>query len=151
MISCLLHRLAEHDVVLSLERGALRYSAPPSAYTAELRQAVAAARAEIVVALATQPAVPWLLRRHDAEELLTRLHANLIRARYECHGGAFPSVKVNVIGIWLEVCEGYVRDHAIEAARGWDWMQLLRGAVEHCRETACRGTETDQPPKGRTQ
>ena len=48
-------------------------------------------------------------------------------------------MKANVIGIWLEVCEGYIRDHALEAARGWDAMELLRGAIESCRETARRG------------
>jgi hypothetical protein len=41
----------------------------------------------------------------------------------------FPPVKANVIGIYTEVCEGYVRDHELEAARGWDALDLLRSAV----------------------
>jgi hypothetical protein len=149
MISCLLLHLAERDVVLRLEGGALRYSAPPGAYTAELREAVATHRAGIIVALATCPAEPWFLHHHDADELLVHLHASLIRAKHEHHGGAYPIAKANAIGIWLEVAESYIRHHAIEAARGWDAMALLHGAVESCLATARRGAKKEESPGGK--
>jgi hypothetical protein len=45
------------------------------------------------------------------------------------HGGKFPPYLVTVTVNGLAVCEGYVQNHEVEAARGWDAMQLLRGAV----------------------
>jgi hypothetical protein len=33
------------------------------------------------------------------------------------------------LSIYTEVCEGYVRDCELEAARGWDTLALLRDAV----------------------
>jgi len=148
MIS-LLRRLAERDVVLFLEGGALRYSAPPGAYTSELREEDAAHRAEVIIALATFPSVPWLLQRHDAEELLVRLHADLIRIKHEDYGGTFPPVKASVIGLWIEVCEGYVNDHALEAARGWDAMELLDSAITHALDAACGRCNSESPQEPR--
>jgi hypothetical protein len=144
----LLDQCRQRGITLYLDNEDLRFRGLRGAMTPELRQAVAMQRAELVVVLATCPAVPWLPRRHDAEELMTGLHADLVRIRYECHGGAFAAVKLGAIGLWLEVCAGFIRDHALEAARGWDAFGLLRGAVESCRQTACRVANEEKSPGG---
>jgi len=132
----ILNQCRQRGITLYLDGDGLRFRGQRGAMTPELREAVGMYRAEIIMALATCPSVPWFLRRHDAEELLIRLHADLIRIKHEVYGGAFPPVKAGAICIWLEVCEGYVNAYALEAARGWDAMELLRGAVESCRGTA---------------
>jgi hypothetical protein len=61
--------------------------------------------------------------------LLNYLRCELVRLERTWPGSKFPPVKVNVVQIGVEVCESYVRDHDLEAARGWDALTLLRAAV----------------------
>jgi hypothetical protein len=44
----------------------------------------------------------------------------------------------DAIRTWVEVCEGYVKDHEREAQRGWDALALLRAAVRHAIQAVTR-------------
>ncbi len=73
------------------------------------------------------PAFAW--DQAEAERLLAELREGLAQLERTWTGGTFPPVKANVLQIGVEVCEAYVRDHELEAARGWDALALLRDAV----------------------
>lgn len=85
----ILDQCRQRGITLYLDSDGLRFRGRRGAMTPELREAVGMHRAEIIIALATCPSIPWFRRCHDAEELLIRLHADLIRIKYECHGGTF--------------------------------------------------------------
>jgi hypothetical protein len=72
---------------------------------------------------------PAVWDQAEAERLLGRLRHELARLERTWPGGTFPPVRANAVRIFTEVCESYVRDHDLEAARGWDVLALLRGAV----------------------
>lgn len=40
--------------------------------------------------------------------------------------GKFPPVIANLVADGLDICEQYIMDHALEAARGWDAFVLLK-------------------------
>jgi hypothetical protein len=76
----------------------------------------------------------------EAEHLLGHLRRELTRLERTWPGGKFPPVTANVVGIFTEVCESYVRDHELEAARGWDALALLRAAVARALDLATPST-----------
>jgi hypothetical protein len=80
-----------------------------------------------VLALLRGPIPPW--DQAEADRLLTELRDGLARIERERYRGRFPPLLAKVVGGGLAVCETYVRDHEREAARGWDALELLRGAV----------------------
>jgi hypothetical protein len=73
----------------------------------------------------------------EAERLLTEAR-NAVTAIERVYSAPWYAEKAAVARTWLEVCEVYVRDHALEAARGWDVMVLLRDAVAELRRPAAR-------------
>jgi len=85
---------------------------------------------------------PW--DQAEADRLVAQLVADVDAIERTCSGRRFPPVTASVIGIWREACEGYVRDHALERARGWNAAELLRGAVARCLETAERGARVSE-------
>jgi hypothetical protein len=72
---------------------------------------------------------PVIWDQAEADRLLDHLRRRLARLERAWPKGQFPPVKANVVRIAVEVCESYVRDHDLEAARGWDALALLRAAV----------------------
>jgi hypothetical protein len=72
---------------------------------------------------------PVVWDQAEAERLLGHLRRELARLEQAWPGGRLPPVKANAVGVYIEVCEGYVRDHDLEVARGWDALELLRAAV----------------------
>jgi hypothetical protein len=60
---------------------------------------------------------------------LEYLHGDVARLERSWPGGKFPPARANVVQLAVEVCESYVQNHQREAARGWDALALLRGAV----------------------
>jgi hypothetical protein len=70
---------------------------------------------------------PW--DQAEADGLLGHLRRELARLERAWPGGKFPPVQANVVQTAVEVCESYVRDRDLEAARGWDALALLRAAV----------------------
>ena len=79
---------------------------------------------------------PW--DQADAERLLGEARATVASAEAEHKARRITAVRLNVIRIWLEVVEGYMRDHAMEATRGWDVIPLLRSAVQRAHRAASR-------------
>jgi hypothetical protein len=65
----------------------------------------------------------------EAERLLAQLREALARVDADVAAGKASAVRAAAIRTWLEVAEGYVKDRDLEAARGWDALELLRGAV----------------------
>src|SRR5262249_5161625 len=64
-----------------------------------------------------------------ADRLLAELRTGLARIERQQYDGRFPEVLGRVVADLVAGGEGYARDHAMEAGRGWDALQLLRGAV----------------------
>jgi hypothetical protein len=87
-------------------------------------------------AQATPASVPW--DQAEADRLLYHLRTELDHMRRRMYGGRFPPVLANVVRIGVEVCEAYVANRDVEAARGWDPMELLRMAVP-CVLSMARG------------
>ena len=84
---------------------------------------------------------PW--DQADAERLVAEARATVASAEAEHKAGRVTAVRLNVIRIWLEVVEGYMRDHAMEATRGWDVIPLLRSAVQRAHRAASREVPRD--------
>ncbi|HKI36280.1 MAG TPA: hypothetical protein VKA46_30765 [Gemmataceae bacterium] len=104
---------------------------PASRLTAELREAIKTHKAELLALLEgrEEPDTALAWDQAEAERLLAELRDRLARLERTWPGGKFPPVKANVLQIGVEVCEAYVRDHDLEASRGWDALALLRAAV----------------------
>jgi hypothetical protein len=80
--------------------------------------------------VATRPAIPGPpFDQAEADAILADLRRQLAEVERRQYGGKFPPVLATVVNDCLEVAAGYARDHELEAARGWDAMKLLRGAV----------------------
>jgi len=71
-----------------------------------------------------------------ADRLLAAARIAIAHAADECQAGRMTVIRRNVVALWLEVSEGYVRDHEMEARRGWDAMALLRSVVGRAVEAA---------------
>lgn len=68
---------------------------------------------------------PWP-HAAEAEALRAGHAAELARLERELFRGTFPPVLQNLLADSRTIADGYVREHAAEAARGWDAMKLLR-------------------------
>ncbi len=62
----------------------------------------------------------------EAERLLADHRTELARLERQLPGGRFPPITARLVADGLKIAEGYIRDHALERARGWDPMELLR-------------------------
>jgi hypothetical protein len=77
----------------------------------------------------------------EAERLLAGLRSevDMVRAGF---GGVPPAPLAMLLADALTIGERYIRDHEIEAARGWNALELLRDLVPHVRDLAARWTPT---------
>jgi hypothetical protein len=93
------------------------------------------------------PAPRW--DQAEADVLLARARAAAAHAEVEHQSGRLTEMRRNIVRTWLEVAEGYARDHEREAARGWDALALLRGAVGEALKTARHSLPAgEEPGKG---
>ena len=65
----------------------------------------------------------------EAERLLAHLREALARVDEAVAADKAPAAQGAAMRTWLEVVEGLVNGREREAARGWDALELLRGAV----------------------
>jgi hypothetical protein len=126
----LLADLDRQGFTLAPEGDGIRVT-PASRLTGELRHAIRAHRPALLGLLATAqvPAPAFAWDQAEADRLLADLRGRLARVEAAVAAGEAPAVRAAALRTWLEVGEGYVRDRDLEAARGWDALALLRGAV----------------------
>jgi hypothetical protein len=121
----------------------------------DLRGDLIAHKAEIVTLL--RQAVSW--DQTTAELLLANVKHEVDRIRTG-YGGRPPAPLARLLEDAIVIGERYIRDYEIEAARGWDALELLRDLVPHVRDLAARwqrthtrteviGGGTDGPARGR--
>jgi hypothetical protein len=89
---------------------------------------------------------PWPWDQAEAERLVARLREGLDRVERAVAVGKAPPARLAAMRTWLEVAEGYIRDRGLEAARGCDAMELLRGAVGSALALASHGPPPPVPP-----
>jgi hypothetical protein len=118
-----------HDVLrLVRERGVFLWPGPDGQLRwrcvgqlpDDLRQRLVAHKAEILALL------PPRWNPSAAESLLAKVRVAVAHAAAEHKASRMTAVRRNVVGLWLEVCEGFARDHEVEARHGWDAMELLK-------------------------
>jgi hypothetical protein len=124
----LLDDLTRRGFSMAREGDGIRVT-PASRLTADVRQEVRAHRAELLALLAgrQEPAFAW--DQAEADHLLAQMRGALARAEAATAAGEVPAVRVAAMRTWLEVGVAYVIDREREAARGYDALALLRGAV----------------------
>ena len=71
-----------------------------------------------------------------AERLLAEARDAVTTVEVGVRSGRLPDVKAAAARLWLEVAESCARDHALEAARGWDALGLLGRVVAELRRRA---------------
>jgi hypothetical protein len=81
----------------------------------------------------------------EADRLLAEARSASEYAETKYKAGRMTDVQRNVVQIWLEVAEGYARDHEMEARRGWHVMPLLREAVREAVGKATAGQSVTAP------
>jgi hypothetical protein len=128
----LLADLTRQGFVLTPEGNSIRVR-PASRLPAALRQAIAVSKLGLLELLRADGrnangSPPWDQAAADA--LLAELRDGLVRIERERYRGKFPPHLAIVTATGLAVCEGYVANHATEAARGWDPLKLLRDGVQ---------------------
>lgn len=98
---------------------------PPDDILSELREC----KAEVLALLI--PPLAW--DQIEAEHLLgeLRLEVDELKANF---GNRLAAPLARLLDDALLIGERYIRDHAVEAARGWDAMQLLRELLPHVRD-----------------
>jgi hypothetical protein len=110
---------------------------PASRLTGQQREAIRAHKPALLTLLAAPrptPAFAW--DQAEAERLLAQLREVLSRVERAVAAGTAPSARGDAMRTWLEVAEGFVSDREREAARGWDSLELLRGAARQALRTA---------------
>jgi molecular chaperone GrpE len=154
----LLSTLRARGVEVQAHDGRLRWR-PREAVTLEERDLLARHKAELLAILAA-PAAPLPPARPskpskpsaaswdpaEAERLLQGLRAALARVEADVAAGLAPAARAAAVRTWLEVGEGFVNDHEREAARGWDALALLRGAVAEALKAAQRALPAGDGP-----
>jgi len=73
---------------------------------------------------------PW--DQGAADAALGELRAE-VAAVQVAFGGRTPAPLANVLADALAIAEGYIANREMEARRGWDALELLRGMVPHVR------------------
>jgi hypothetical protein len=98
-----------------------------------IRQNLIAHKAEILALLRQTTA--W--DQVEGERLLAELRSEVDKIRFR-FGGRPPVPLTQLLADAITIGERYVREHELEAARGWDALELLRDLVPHVRDLAAR-------------
>lgn len=135
----LLADLAHQGFTLALERNGIRVM-PASRLTEELRQALRKHKPALFALLAERQPRPSALvwDQAEASRLLAELRVEVERINRKEFTGTPPALWGVLAADLLAIGEGYVRHHDLEAARGWDALELLRGLLPLTRQTAAR-------------
>ena len=105
--------------------------------TGQQREAIRTHKPALLALLASlQPALAFAWDQAEAEPLLAQLREALARVEAAVVAGVAPAARAAALRTWLEVAEGFVSDRDREAARGWDALELLRGAARQALRTA---------------
>ena len=113
-------------------------SDPPADLLAALKDNKSAVRR-----LLSRPAVPpW--DAAAAAGLLGELRDEVAKTR-AAFGGVPPAPLAVLFADAIVIGERYVREHELEAARGWDAMELLRELPAHVREITERWRRVNEP------
>jgi TubC N-terminal docking domain len=135
-LTCQGFRLTREDDGISVR--------PASRLTGELRQAIRTHRPALLALLAvparTAPVFCW--DQAEAERLLAQMGEALARVDRAVAAGKAPTARADAIRTLRDVAEGYVSGREQEAARGWDALELLRGAAQR----ALRLAAGERPP-----
>jgi hypothetical protein len=128
----LLADLIRQGFTLTPEGEGIRVT-PASRLTPAARQAIADHKPALLALLAAphRPVPGFVWDQAEAERLLAEVRASAAQAEAQSAAGRLTTVRRNLVLLWVEVAEGYVENHEMEARRGWDAMKLLRSAV--CR------------------
>jgi hypothetical protein len=84
---------------------------------------------------------PW--DASEAAHWLGVLRAEIRRVEVQLFAGKPPAALAMLLADAVVIGERYIRDHELEAARGWDALALLRDLVPHVRDVAARWTPTN--------
>jgi hypothetical protein len=90
---------------------------------------------------AHKPALLDLLRQEEARRLLAELRAEVVRLGRDEFRGDPPALFRTLAADLVAIGEGYVRHQDVEAARGWDALELLRGLKPQFLATARRARQ----------
>jgi hypothetical protein len=112
---------------------------PPSELLADLSACKAEVLALLRVAEARAPVPPW--DQAEGERLLAELRSEVERIAAGFRG-PLPRPLAVLLDDALVIGERYIRDHDMEAARGWDALALLRDLVSHVRDLVTRWRQT---------
>jgi len=112
---------------------------PPADLLADLAASKADLLALLRTAEAQTPPSPW--DQAEADRLLVELRSEVERIKAGFRG-PLPRPLEMLLDDALVIGERYIRDHEIEAARGWDALALLRDLVPHVRDLATRWRRT---------
>jgi hypothetical protein len=125
--SDLLADLARQGFSLVPEGGGIRVT-PASRLTEELRHAIRSHKFALLTLLANaqKPTPARLWHQAEAEKLLADLRATVERINRSDFRGRPPALFRKLAADVVAIAEGHVRDHEMEAARGWDALELLR-------------------------
>jgi hypothetical protein len=108
---------------------------PPAELLADLAGSKAELLALLRAAEVQTPAPPW--DQAEADGLLVELRSEVERIKAE-FGGPLPRPLEMLLADALGIGERYIRDHDMEAARGWDALALLGELVPHVRDLVTR-------------
>jgi hypothetical protein len=136
----LLADLTRDGFTLVREGEGIRVS-PVSRLTPAARRAIAAHKPALLALLAAprRQAHTFAWDQAEAERLLAEVREATAYVEAAVKAGQAPPVRLAVLRIWLKVAEGYVSDREREATRGWDALELLRGAARQARRAAADG------------
>jgi hypothetical protein len=123
----LLADLTRQHITLTAEGDSIRVR-PASRLTAELRNAIQMHKPALLALLkgSEQSAPAFIWDQAAAEELLADLRATVERLKVAGFRGRPPSLFLKLAADAVAIAEGHFRDHELEAARGWDALDLLR-------------------------
>jgi hypothetical protein len=71
---------------------------------------------------------PW--HQAEADQVLAELHAEVERLK-AAFGNKLPAPLASMLDDAVVIGKRYIREHELEARRGWDAMELLRDLVPH--------------------
>jgi hypothetical protein len=141
----LLADLRRQGFRLTAEGAGIRVS-PSSRLPGELRRVILAHKAGLLALL--RPAVPpW--DQAEAGRLLAELRAQVGRIEAVDFGGRPPEALRNILADSLAIGQGYTDNHAAEADRGWDALELLRGLRNRVHQYAVNAKRLATNPEGR--